>query len=318
VRVAVIGGTGFIGRHVTRWLVMAGADVSALHRGQTPVRVPNVRSLRADRKHPAVLTTALATATPAVVVDMTAYTGDDVNDLLAALPASVVRLVIISSGDVYWTYGAFLGLSPSRTIAAPVDEQASLRDQLYPYRARASGPIDPLYGYEKIVVERRAQDGASVPVTILRLPMVYGPDDPQRRIAGYLERLGSSGGTLRLNAAEAAWRCTRGYVEDVAWAIRLAALDERAAGEIFNVGEAEGLTELEWVRAIATAAGWSGEVISDVATPPSLPAHWGIPLLVDTRRIREVLGYQEPIGRQEGLRRTTAARQHRASPRRSA
>jgi nucleoside-diphosphate-sugar epimerase len=318
VRVAVIGGTGFIGRHVTRWLVMAGADVSALHRGQTPVRVPNVRSLRADRKHPAVLTTALATATPAVVVDMTAYTGDDVNDLLAALPASVVRLVIISSGDVYWTYGAFLGLSRSRTIAAPVDEHASLRDQLYPYRARASGPMDPLYGYEKIVVERTAQDGASVPLTILRLPMVYGPDDPQRRIAGYLERLGPSGGTLRLNAAEAAWRCTRGYVEDVAWAIRLAALDERAAGEIFNVGEAEGLTELEWVRAIASAAGWSGQVISDAATPPSLPAHWGIPLLVDTRRIREMLGYQEPIGRQEGLRRTAAARQHRVSPRGSA
>ena len=45
---------------------------------------------------------------------------------------------------------------------------------------------------------------------------------------------------------------------------------------------------------------------SDAATPPSLPAEWGIPLVVDTSRIREVLGYQEPIGRKEGLRRTTA------------
>jgi nucleoside-diphosphate-sugar epimerase len=314
VRVVVIGGTGFIGHYVTQWLVKAGADVSAIHRGQTPVRVPSVRSLRADRKHSAALTTALAAAAPAVVVDMTAYTGDEVEGLLAALPDSLVRLVIISSGDVYWTYGAFLGLIPSRTVPAPLDEQASLREQLYPYRARASGPIDLLYGYDKIVVEQTAQGGAGVPVTILRLPMVYGPDDPQRRIAGYLERLRASGGTLRLNAAEAAWRCTRGYVEDVAWAIRLAALDERAAGEIFNVGEEEGLTELEWVGAIATAAGWSGQVISDAATPPSLPAEWGIPLVVDTHRIREVLGYQEPIGRQEGLRRTTAARQHRASP----
>jgi nucleoside-diphosphate-sugar epimerase len=237
-----------------------------------------------------------------------------VESLLAALPVSLVRLVIISSGDVYWTYGAFLGLSSSRTIAAPLDEQASLREQLYPYRTRASGPIDMLYGYDKIVVERTVRGGARVPVTILRLPMVYGPNDPHRRIAGYLERLGASGGTLRLNAAEAAWRCTRGYVEDVAWAIRLAAMDERAAGEIFNVGEEESLTELEWVRAIATAAGWSGQVISDAATPPSLAAEWGIPLAVDTHRIREVLGYREPIGRQEGLRRTTAARQRGASP----
>jgi nucleoside-diphosphate-sugar epimerase len=313
-RVAVVGGTGFIGHHVIQWLVRAGADVTTIHRGQTPVRVPGAWSLRADRKDTSTLAAALAAAAPAVVVDMTAYTGDDMESLLAALPASLVRLVLISSGDVYWTYAAFLGLSLSRTTAAPLDEQASLRDQLYPYRARASGPEDLLYGYDKIVVERTAQSGARVPVTILRLPMVYGPGDPQKRIGGYLERLGASGGTLRLNAAEAAWRCTRGYVEDVAWAIRLAALDERAAGEVFNVGEEEGLTELEWVRAIALTSGWSGQVISDPATPPSLPAEWGIPLVVDTRRIREMLGYQEPIGREEGLRRTLAAGQPRASP----
>ena len=312
-RVALIGGTGFIGHHVTQWLVKAGADVSAIHRGDTPVRAPGVRSLRADRGHAAALATALSAATPDVVVDMTAYTADDVKGLLAALPDSLVRLVIISSGDVYWTYGAFLGLVASRTIAAPLDEQASLREQLYPYRAQAIGPTDRLYGYDKIMVERTAQS-AGVPVTILRLPMVYGPDDPQRRVAGYVERFQSSGGTLRLNAAEAAWRCTRGYVEDVAWAIRLATMDEGAAGEIFNVGEEEGLTELEWVRAIASAAGWSGQVTSDVAIPPSLPAEWGMPLLVDTHRIREVLGYQEPIGREEGLRRATAAVQHQRSP----
>lgn len=111
---------------------------------------------------------------------------------------------------------------------------------------------------------------------------------------------------MRLNAAEATWRCTRGYVEDVAWAIRLAALDARAAGEIFNVGETEALTELEWIRTIAAAAEWSGQVISDPAAPPSLPVDWGTPLVVDTHRIREVLQYREPIGRHEGLRRTTA------------
>jgi len=314
VRVAVVGGTGFIGHHVTQWLVKAGADVSAIHRGHTPVRVPDVRSVRADRKHPAALTTALAAVAPGVVVDMTAYTGDDVEGLLAALPASLVRLVIISSGDVYWSYGAFLGLIPSRAIAGPLDEQASLREQLYPYRAQASGPEDPLYGYEKIVVERMAQTGARVPLTILRLPMVYGLNDPRKRIGGYLDRLGTSGGTLRLNAVEAAWRCTRGYVEDVAWAIRLAALDERAAGGTFNVGEEEALTEVEWIRAVAAAAGWSGQVISDPATPASLPTEWGTPLVVDTRRIREVLGYREPIGRQEGLRRATAAGQLRGTP----
>jgi nucleoside-diphosphate-sugar epimerase len=260
-----------------------------------------------------MLAAALAAAAPAVVVDMTAYTAEDMETLLAALPPSITRLVVISSGDVYWTYAAFLGLSPARPPAAPLDEQAALRDQLYPYRAQASGPDDLLYGYEKIVVEQLAQSLTRVPVTTLRLPMVYGPHDPHKRVAGYLERLGARGSTFRLNAAEAAWRCTRGYVEDVALAIRLAALDPRAAGEIFNVGEDEALTELEWTRAIGLAAGWTGQVISDPATLPSLPAAWDTSLVVDTHRIREVLGYREPIGRSEGLRRTTAARYTGAS-----
>lgn len=306
-RIAVLGGTGFIGHHVTRWLVKAGEDVTTIHRGHTPARVPGARSLTADRQRPSALASALTAAAPNVLIDMTAYTGEDMERLLAAVPASLERLIVISSGDVYWTYGAFLGLSQTLPAGPALDESAPLREQLYPYRAQAKGSEDLLYWYEKNVVERTARTGATVPVSILRLPMVYGPDDPQKRVGGYLERLWASGSEIRLNAAEAGWRCTRGYVEDVAWAIRLASLDERAAGEIFNVGEADALAELEWVRTIAAAVEWSGLVISDPAETPSSPANWAIPLVVDTGRIREVLEYQEPIGRQEGLRRTTAA-----------
>jgi nucleoside-diphosphate-sugar epimerase len=304
VRVALIGGTGFIGHHATRWLVEAGADITAIHRGQTPVRIPGVQSRKADRKETAKLAAALTATDPAVVVDMTAYTAEDMERLIAALPPCVTRLVVISSGDVYWSYGAFLGRSLPRPIPGPLNEQSALRDQLYPYRAQASSPSDLLYSYDKIVVEQTAQRLARVPVTVLRLPMVYGPNDPHNRVGGYLERLRASGGTLRLNAAEAAWRCTRGYVEDVAWAIRLAAIDPRAAGEVFNVGEEEALTELDWGRAIAQAARWAGDIVSDAGTPPTLPARWNTSLVVDTRRIRELLEYREPIGRREGLRRS--------------
>jgi nucleoside-diphosphate-sugar epimerase len=309
-RVTVLGGTGFIGLHVTRWLVEAGADVTAIHRGHTPAQVPGVRSLTADR-HTAALSTALVAAGPSVLIDMTAYTGEDMERLLAALPASLEHLVVISSGDVYWTYGAFLELSSALPPAAALDEGAPLREQLFPYRAKAQGQEDLRYWYDKIVVERTARAGAAVPVTILRLPMVYGPKDPHKRVSGCLDRLWAGGSELRLNATEAAWPCTRGYVEDVAWAIRLAALAGGAAGETFNVGEADALTELEWVRAIGAAADWTGRVVGDPAEPPSVPADWRIPLVVDTGRIRAVLGYRERIGRAQGLQRTAADAQNR-------
>jgi nucleoside-diphosphate-sugar epimerase len=292
---------------VTRWLVEAGADVTTIQRGQTSDPVPAARSLAADRTQPSVLAAALSAAAPRVLIDMIAYGEEDMERLLAALPRSVERLVVISSGDVYWTYAAFLGLGSGSAPTAPLDERSPLRQQLYPYRAQASGPQDLLYRYEKILVEQTARAAAKVPATILRLPMVYGPGDPQRRIGGYLARLHAGGSRLRLNAEEAAWRCTRGYVEDVAWAIRLAALDERGSGDIFNVGEEPALTELEWVHEVAAAAGWSGQIVADAGAAPSLPVNWGMPLVVDTTRIREVLGYREPIGRQQGLRRASRA-----------
>jgi hypothetical protein len=45
----------------------------------------------------------------------------------------------------------------------------------------------------------------------------------------------------------------------------LATLDDRAAGRVYNVGEADTLTEAEWVREIGRAAGWPGEVLTVAA-----------------------------------------------------
>jgi nucleoside-diphosphate-sugar epimerase len=313
VRVTLLGGTGFIGHQVARRLVEAGADVSVIHRGQTPANLPGVRFLTADRHDPSTLRRALVAAAPEVLIDMIAYRGSDVDGLALALPTSLERLVVISSGDVYWTYGAFLGVRSSISAANalppadPLPEDAPLREQLFPYRAQAKSSDDLLYEYDKILVEQTARAGAGVPVTILRLPMVYGPRDPQRRVAGVLERLRAGPSTLKLNAGEAEWRCTRGYVEDVAWAIQLAALDRRADGQIFNLGEPDALTQVEWVGAIAAAAEWTGTVLTDEAEPATMPANWRISLVVDSGRIRRMLGYTEPIGRREGLRRTTTA-----------
>jgi nucleoside-diphosphate-sugar epimerase len=75
---------------------------------------------------------------------------------------------------------------------------------------------------------------------------------------------------------------------------------------VFNVGESDALSELEWVGAIAAAAGWKGRLVAAPDEPPTVPGRWEVPLVTDTRRIRTVLGYTDPIGRAEGLRRTVA------------
>ena len=305
-RVAVLGGTGFIGHRLARRLTETGARVTTIQRGTTAATdsTPGVATMVADRVDASALRAALAIAAPAVLVDMIAYTAVDAERLLTALPASLERLVLISSGDVYWTYGAFLGLETGEPASAPLDESAPVRRGRHPYRAQATGPDDLRYSYDKLEVEDLLRARSPAPVTVLRLPMVYGPGDPQRRVAGVVERLRSAGGTLRLNSGEAAWRTTRGYVEDVASAVALVAIDRRAGGATYNLGEPDALTEREWILAVASSAGWQGEVVADPETAPSLPAHWEFQLVTSTRRIRDELGYREPVGRIEGLRRS--------------
>jgi nucleoside-diphosphate-sugar epimerase len=106
----------------------------------------------------------------------------------------------------------------------------------------------------------------------------------------------------------ASWRATWGYVENVAAAIALAVTDNRAAGRIYNVGEASAVSMAERVRQIGHVMGWNGDI---VAVPRShLPAHLvrdantDQHLVVDTTRLREELGYVELVPPDEALRRS--------------
>jgi len=97
---------------------------------------------------------------------------------------------------------------------------------------------------------------------------------------------------------------TRGYVEDVAAAIALAVVDDRAAGRIYNVGEPNAFPEAEWVRRVGQAAGWNGQVVIKPGGPHITESGDILPLSLDTTRIRAELGYREGIPQDEALRRT--------------
>ena len=138
--------------------------------------------------------------------------------------------------------------------------------------------------------------------------MVYGPGDPLHRFHPVLKRIADRRPIIPFEERTAGWRSPRGYVENVAAAIALATSEERAAGRVYNVGETDALSELEWARLIAEAAGWRGRFVTVPAerapahliSPANLDQHWA----ADTSRIRTELGYHEPVPRPEAIRRT--------------
>jgi nucleoside-diphosphate-sugar epimerase len=302
-RILVIGGTRFIGPPLVRRLVSEGHEVAVFHRGQTHAELPGVRHFLGDRNQLARHAAELRGFGPQVVVDMVAFFESHAAGLVEVFRGVAERTIVLSSGDVYGAYGVFHGTEPGPIEFTPLNEDARLRGVLFPYRATAKGPDDLAYCYDKIPVERVVLGEPALPCTVLRLPMVYGPGDYQHRLYPYLKRMDDGRPVIVLDEGIARWRCTRGYVENIAASIALVATDPRA-GPVYNLGEAVAFAEAEWVRQVGEVAGWRGEVVVVPRGLLPVPGDTGQDLVMDTSRIRDELGFREEIAAAEALRGT--------------
>ena len=138
--------------------------------------------------------------------------------------------------------------------------------------------------------------------TVLRFPMIYGPNDGGRTFS-LVKRFEDRRPVILIDEVVAQWRWSRGYSENVAWATVLAVISEQAAGRIYNVAEPEGLSYLEWAQQVVRAAGWSGKIVvvpqGRLKIQGDYTHHW----VADTVRIRQELGYTEIVSQEAGLRR---------------
>ncbi|HEY1435179.1 MAG TPA: NAD-dependent epimerase/dehydratase family protein, partial [Thermoanaerobaculia bacterium] len=251
-RAVVLGGSGFIGAATVRRLRERGCGVATFHRAEDA-------SIRGDRADLAAHRDAFAHFAPDVVLDTIAYAEKDGAALVAVFRGIAGRSVVLSSQDVYASYGRLMRLESGPPDSKPSGEDAPLRNSRFPYRAMAGGPEDMAHDYEKILVERAVAADPALPATVLRLPCVYGAGDRHHRVGRVLARM-RPGEPVLIDRSKAGWRWTRGSVENVADAIALAILDGRATGRAYNVGETSPLSEAEWTREIGRAAGWDGEV----------------------------------------------------------
>lgn len=285
-RVLILGGTRFIGRRIALDLLARGDDVVLVHRGESePADLAGCTHLHASREALAGVAERLRALRPDAVIDTRAMTGADASAALPYLPD--VHLVLLSSIDVYRAYELLLAGQGGEPV--PMTEESPVRVGRYPLRDLLPGLGEH---YDKLDVEPSylARGG-----TVLRLSMIYGEHDGQRREEFVLRRVRA--GRRRIPFGAGTSLDTRCYVGDVASAV-LAALDRPAAasGQVFNVGDLATDTVRDYARRILAAAGHEAELVTvpehlvpeDMESTRSMAQHF----LVDSRKAATVLGWQ--------------------------
>jgi nucleoside-diphosphate-sugar epimerase len=285
-RVLILGGTLFIGRRIARELLARGDDVMVVHRGQTePAELSGCAHVHAARSALAEVAGRLRGFRPDAVIDTRAMTAADADAVLPHLPDA--HLVLLSSIDVYRAYELLLAGHGGEPV--PLTEQSPVRSERYPLR-----DLLPGLGahYDKLDVEPLYLSRGG---TALRLSMIYGEHDGQRREEFVLRRVRA--GRLQIPFGPGTSLDTRCYVGDVATAV-LAALDRpsAASGQVFNVGDLTTGTVRDWAHAIVAAAGSDASLVTvpEDVVPPDLEDTRSIAqhFLVDSRKAATVLGWR--------------------------
>jgi len=182
-RVLILGGTRFIGRHLVETLLSAGHTVSILTRGQSPDELPaRVERLRGDRDQGASGLESLAGRTWDVCVDVSGYTPRQVRPSAERLHRSIQRYVFVSAVSVYG--------DPTRR---PVRET---HPRMPPAGEGVTEVNAETYGALKVTCENIVSEIYAGRCTLLRPQIVVGPHDPTVRYSHWVQRAGAGGDML--------------------------------------------------------------------------------------------------------------------------
>lgn len=232
-KLLILGGTVFVGRHLVDAALGAGHDVTLLHRGRHPSHRPHdVRELVGDREGDL---SALDGWRGDAVIDTCGYVPRIVARTLDAL-GPVEHYTFVSSGSAY----ADLSTGPI-TEDDPVHE---------PPPPGVEDPSGEHYGPLKAGCERVVQERLGERVLVQRAGLIVGPHDPTDRFTYWVRRMSQDGPILAPDVAGAPVQVIDAR-DLAAWSVRC--VEANVTG-IFNVAGQRGITfgqVLECARDVA-------------------------------------------------------------------
>lgn len=179
-RILIVGGTAFVGRHTAQAALDAGHDLTLFHRGKTGADLfPEATHLLGDRDEDL---SALADRKWDATIDTCGFFPRQVRSLAEALDGRGGRYVFISSVSAYSTTVPW-NFAENAPLAEVDDEDAT--EITYQN-----------YGGLKAACERAATLQYGLSTTIIRPTYVIGPYDRSYRFTWWVDRLARGGRVL--------------------------------------------------------------------------------------------------------------------------
>src|SRR4051794_32497949 len=171
-RILVIGGSSFVGRHIVQTALDRGHDVTLFNRGQTnPDAFPTAEHLTGDRNSDL---SALEGRSWDATVDVCAYVPRQVRTLLEKLGTGAGHYTLVSTISVYGEVDVDSGFDEDAPLLEPAWD-----DEL----------VMELYGELKVACEQVARELAGDRLLVIRPGYVIGPHDPTHRFTYWVERV---------------------------------------------------------------------------------------------------------------------------------
>ena len=285
----VVGGTGPTGVHIIDFLTAAGHSVTVFNSGRHDAGVEFARPV--ERVYGDARDTESVRATIAAREwDIAVCTYGRLRMLATELAGKTKRLVGITGQPVY--LGA-ARRTPDGGIPLPVPEWAPRQDSSSDYTGKVATGEDQLFeqhgrgDFETVIVRypgvfARApinHEWAVVKRVLDKRPFMFMPHDGMT----YFQR---------------------GYAENVAWLVYLAATRPEAAGQAFNSGDERVLSARRVAELIVDELGSDMEL---VGIPADLvrdvyPLAEKAPLILDMSKARNLLGYRDRVDVEEATR----------------
>jgi 2'-hydroxyisoflavone reductase len=178
-KLLIVGGTRFVGRHIAQQALAQGHALTLFHRGRSgPDLFPHAEHRTGDRDDDL---SALAGGTWDAVIDTCAYVPRQVRTLAAALRGRVGHHTLISTISVY---------APGQ---AGCDEDAPRAVLADPATETVDGST---YGGLKALCEDALRDEVAGPRCIVRPGLIVGPHDPTERFTWWVRRMQRGGEVL--------------------------------------------------------------------------------------------------------------------------